>query len=82
MIQVSDPVVIETFTRLKAEEREACKQSKYGCGEVGPSHFRYEPIIDGVLHLANKADRCGGRRFDPDKMEFVGYSHCTCDACF
>lgn len=81
----ADEEVIQLFERLRAEEYGNCRQ----CQEEawGPKHFLRHSIIEtdgGRQLVVPTGSTCGGngRRFDVEQRQFVGNTHCTCDACF
>jgi hypothetical protein len=77
------PATVERFIKLRNEEIANCSLcQKHKPGEMMPSHFLSDKVIDGQLCLYT--GNCGGngRRFNPVLEEFVGNAHCTCDACF
>jgi len=80
----ADEEVIQIYEKLREEEEHNCR----ACQEmIPPSHFLLHRIVEtdgGRQLVVSTGINCGGngRRFDVERREFVGNSHCTCDACF
>lgn len=82
----ADEDTIQLYEQLREDEVLHCKTCQLP-ETFKPRHFLSHQILEtdgGRQLLVPTGKNCGGngRRFDVEKKEFVGYSHCTCDSCF